>query len=240
MKLVQGPHGRVVHPESPVETYCLGVSLPKWPAMLVTGASVTPDQAKEIIRRTDSAFTHGLYGNDREHLKMVASKLRIPHSIHSDLGDGGLQPGEFYKAREEWGFAWGVLDLYYISNHWVSSSYVFGPHGWCHPGGKVFHFKNVGKWPSVDELAQDWLLVAEAFPFLDLSATFFDREYCEEDPVPMVTIRVCHDNVTIHPGETNALPLVEPLPDNEIFNSGSECGLPLSWFDDWANYAPSK
>lgn len=31
--------------------------LPKWPQMLVTGASVTKEQALEIIRRTDSFFS---------------------------------------------------------------------------------------------------------------------------------------------------------------------------------------
>ncbi len=34
----------------------LNRNLPKWPQMLVTGDSLTIEQAKEIIRRTDRFF----------------------------------------------------------------------------------------------------------------------------------------------------------------------------------------
>ena len=43
--------------------------LPKWPGVFITGKSVTPEQAKEIIFRTDTNVQHGpsdyLSGNDR-------------------------------------------------------------------------------------------------------------------------------------------------------------------------------
>lgn len=35
----------------------LNLGLPKWPQMIVTGQSVTVDQAKNIILRTDSFLT---------------------------------------------------------------------------------------------------------------------------------------------------------------------------------------
>ena len=221
-------HDEVV-PESPIEDSCLRLGLPKWPAMLVQGDSVTPDQAREIIRRTDVSFLRGIWGNQRDVVTAIANILRMP--ISPEPGSGNLEVSKHWEARDAWVASWGPLDLSYIGNDWVCSTYVYGPNGWCHPDGTISYLKNVGKWPSVSDLARDWIMVAEAFPFLSLTATFFDRESCEDDLEPVFTLSVMGGSVTAYPGgpTSMAFPTVK-----EVFNYGSECGLPRSWFEDWA------
>ena len=176
-----------------------------------------------------------VYGNDKAHVDWVSKKLGMPRSKIDDP-NSGLTTQAFFNAVEDWRFAWGALELEYIGNDWVSSMYVYGPNGWCRPDGTISHFKNVGKWPSVGDLVRDWIRVAEAFPFLDLLVTFFDREYCNF--VPVFTLRVFEGGVTARVGSPeDGDPTVEP----ETFNRSSECGLPMSWFEDWAQtHVPRK
>lgn len=224
--------------ENDEEEACLRLGLPKWPAMWVRGTQVSVERAKEIIRRTDSSFVRGVvYGNDKAHVDWVSKKLGMPRSKIDDP-NSGLTTQAFFNAVEDWRFAWGALELEYIGNDWVSSMYVYGPNGWCRPDGTISHFKNVGKWPSVEDLVRDWIRVAEVFPFLDLLVTFFDREYCEENFVSVFTLRVFEGGVTARVGSPeDGDPTVEP----ETFNRSSECGLPMSWFEDWAQtHVPRK
>ena len=51
--------------------------LPKWPQMLVTGASVTKEQALEIIRRTDSFFSYP-HGNDHAFVEEAVRLVGFP------------------------------------------------------------------------------------------------------------------------------------------------------------------
>ena len=51
--------------------------LPKWPLMYTTGKPVTQEQAKEIIRRTDTFFI-GYSGNNRAYNQRVRRLLGMP------------------------------------------------------------------------------------------------------------------------------------------------------------------
>lgn len=218
-------------------------SLPKWPQMLVTGKPVSIDQAKEIIFLTDDFFTNASDysgGNDHEfnrnYRKLAGlNQLQVEKRYPEGHAYNDADWGRMYAMRN----AIGVLSLEYIGNDWASSSFIGGPHGWCHPDGTISFGDNVGKWPSIEEVLDEWVGVARAFPFLDLHVTLMSGESCE-DSDPVINIRVINGTATleapddsVHNNITNRS--AESLIASFISQMHSpELGLPEDWYDEFA------
>jgi hypothetical protein len=208
----------------------LNLGLPKWPQMLTTGLPVGIAQAKEIIRRTDSFFTQWAGGNDDVWNKHVRQQLKMPSASYEK---------EFVvydEGPERWRASWGIIETEYVRNSWVSCAFIYGAHGWCHPDGRIGFIDNVGKWPSIEAIYNDWRAIATAFPFLDIGVTLMNGEHNEEDKRPVVSMRIREGLVT----------LVDPREDNVHFEHqaaedvvgnrpilGGEIGIPKDWIDDW-------
>ena len=176
------------------------ISLPKWPQMIVTGESVTREQASEIIRRTDNFFVWGGSHNfDAKAWTETVHKItRCPDLICDDIDDirAGIAARQFWKTR------WKYVNCEYIYNDWISTSFVGGPTGWCHPDGKIGFCYNIGKWPSIDDVCIDWKRIIEAFPYLDIKVTLMDRECCEDGAKPLAHISVNKSGVKVIPATT--------------------------------------
>ena len=173
----------------------LNAGLPKWPQMIVTGSSVTKEQALEIIRRTDSFFGFWQGGNNHEFIRQAKEILQMP-----DINDYSIPYEESFKRMEQfrdWRSAWGVIDTEYVVNSWISCSFIGGPHGWMHPDGSIGYSDNVGKWPSVEEVYNDWKKIAEAFPFLEIEATLMSGESGEDHTHPVVSFLVREESVEL-------------------------------------------
>ena len=175
--------------------------LPKWPQMLVTGTTLPAEQALEIIRRTDCFFC-GCSGNDRNFISKARKLCYMPicpsrNSPAYRNPDGTENLEEFYKdihafsdRENEWREAWGIVSSEYITNDWISCPFTDGPYGWCHPDGTIGFTSNVGKWPSVDEIYNEWYTVAQTFPFVELEVTLMsDEEGCGGSPIVSFLIR---------------------------------------------------
>lgn len=218
--------------------------LPKWPQMIVRGQPVTVEQAKEIIRRTDRSFQGNVSGNDRETILEIGRRLHMPRSMYDHSAKTAQDIRDGWKECVAYTELWGSISTEYVRNDWVSSPYLFGPHGWCHPDGTIAFDSNVGKYPGINEIAEEWHAIATAFPFLKLTVTLMDGENCEEGTSPVVTMVVEGGNVTVGP----------PQPPGEIvrpdFNQaalrlgsdilGRECGIPWSWIDEWGAMQKAK
>lgn len=163
----------------------LEVFLPKWPQMIVTGDPVSKAKASEIIRRTDSFFLcHG--GNNRKFIEEAERVLRMP-VYH----EGALDAIErFDEETRAWEKKWGFIRTYYVTNSWISSAYVGGPCGWCHPDGSIGFSDNIGKWPRATDVYEEWRTLAQAFPFLALEVTLMDGEFSEEHTKPAVSMLI--------------------------------------------------
>lgn len=162
------------------------IELPKWPQAYTTGKSVSEDQALEIIRRTDSFFMCSS-GNDPEFAEKIRASIGFPTAVPT--GD----MGEFRRRLERedvWREKWDFLRLEYMSNGWITCSYINGPHGWMHPDGSIGFADIIGKWPKVEEFLSDWKQIAKTWSFLDIGATLMEKELYEEDTLPVVSIRV--------------------------------------------------
>ena len=118
--------------------------LDKWPRLLVVGKPVTPEQANDILIRTDSWI---LCLNDRAWAKAA---YRAAGVVLAHYGMPGLEELRDFRARM------GVLDLAYMANARIGSSWIGGPHGWCDWTGWIgCAAYNVGTWPSHEQVTDD-------------------------------------------------------------------------------------
>lgn len=223
--------------------------LPKWPQMYTTGKPVTLEQAKEIIRRTDTFFHWPEYaGNDRAYAQRVIAALKVP--IFEQRHDGDISGlNEHWKLEEAWRARWGYIHTEYVSNSWLACAFIFGPHGWCHPDGSIGFIDNIGKWPSCEEVIDEWRLIAEAFPFLHIDVTLMSGEECDSNIVPVfgLTVRgtvveAC-DPQLLHKEHPKPCRFRADMSDEDCirarFGEGfhdnrSERGIPWSWIEQWA------
>jgi hypothetical protein len=184
--------------------------LPKWPQMIVVGQPVTPEQALEVIRRTDTFFTHGYGGNDHRFDNMAKEIVGMPNTdlwrepAYKEMSQETQNRiwRERWDSLEAWRAKWGIIETEYVHNSWISCAYVGGPHGWCHPDGKIYYTDNVGKWPSVEAIRNDWKKIAQAFPFLDLRVALMNGESCELGTCAVAGFRVKSGRVRVLPGES--------------------------------------
>jgi len=172
--------------------------LPKWPGLLVWGRPVNTVQASIIIIRTMPSY---LSGADQIWMNKVSNIL--------DIDSNGiiLSEEEIKTLKDRLGF----LELFYLYNERIMSLYTGGIHGWCNWDGRIYcNSFNIGKWPSVNELFDEWSRIAESFPFLDLesqildkSIGFFEPEY-QEQPKPLIKFSIKDGKVKIQedPGDT--------------------------------------
>lgn len=139
--------------------------LTKWPRLLVVGEPVTREQANEILIRTD---TWWISTNDQ------AWK-------HAVCGAAGIALGEYgfptRKSMAEFERRHHLVSLCFVNNDRIASSWIGGPHGWCDWDGTIGCATfNIGKWPSAQEVTEDWEAIAAAFPYLDLRAQLVPDE----------------------------------------------------------------
>ena len=199
--------------------------LPKWPGVFVTGKSVTPEQAKEIIFRTDTSVMRPsdyMDGNDRQFQERCIQQfgwkpyLDLQSDCWAVLSDEAKKEESLarrdranalleahgidnvWEIGEAWKKEMGIIDTEYVYNSHLSSAYIGGPTGWCSIGGNIsVDGHNYGKWPSVESIVNDWQALVAAFPYLDLQCSLFDGEACEDATSPGCTIIVKDGKVTV-------------------------------------------
>jgi hypothetical protein len=159
--------------------------LPKWPELRVIGKNVTPEQAMEIIIRTDDSSIDPS-SNDDEWCNIVAKTLGIPARLNDEPYNVFLQKTEKYISSIRW-----IKDLYYIRPSRITSHYIGGSKGWIDWDGTIGTCgHNIGKWPSDEEVLKEWKIIAKEFPFLSLRAQLFSKEGCEEGGEPVVEYNI--------------------------------------------------
>lgn len=152
----------------------------KWPRLIVTGAPVTEQQANEILIRT--CVPAYLPGNDQAWNEAVAKAMGFPAG--DDWPDRGLEGAErtaWFEARwaekDRRSAELDIIPLEYLYNSRITSSWIGGPHGWCDWDGSIgTAVYNIGKWPSTEEVTEEWAAIAAAFPFLTLDAQVIEDE----------------------------------------------------------------
>lgn len=218
--------------------------LPKWPQMIVTGKRVTADQAKEIIFRTDCFLSDASDysgGNARSFNRNYRTKAGLDLlRVEREYPEGHTYWEVDWEKQDALREALKFIHTEYVTNNWGSCAFIFGPHGWCHPDGTILYNDNIGKWPEFESVYEDWVKIAEAFPFLDLNVTLMNKESCEDDSIPVINFRVANGKVTVEPPDLS-VHCDPPLREFEEDFAGlslppehRELGLPLAWYDDFS------
>lgn len=221
-----------------IDKHAVG-SLPKWPQMLVTGKPVTVDQAKEIIFRTDG-FLHDAReyagGNNRDFNSRYRKTAGLDTlKFERQYPDGRTFMDVDWDKQSQLSEAIKFVKTSYVHNSWASSSFIFGPHGWCHPNGTISYVDNVGKWPSIEEIYDDWVAIAHAFPYVDAHVTLMSGEQSEDAAYAVINFRVLDGKVTIEPADSSVHSGARARTFDPIsFMTRSEQGLPNSWVVEYA------
>lgn len=222
------------------------LGLPKWPQMIVSGKKVTVDQAKEIIFRTEDFYTdsdtHSGGNNHRfnQWYRETAGLERLRKSFCiKELVQDYMR---LYESVDMLRDTVQIVTTEYVHNSWGSCAYVGGPHGWCHPSGTISYSDNIGKWPSIEDVQDDWTKLAEAFPFIDLVVTLMNGESGEYPTKPVINFVVKNGKCKIKPGDLDAhkkydSPKKKRNIEEEmklVLHDGREQGLPRSWYEEYA------
>ena len=215
--------------------------LPKWPGLLVIGDKVTPEQAMEILIRTDNLQ---LSSNDRKFDQQLneivygvkGSWLGRTDELKKKLGTDDWNVVHKYvdEKREELGV---IEDLYYLENSRIVSFWVGGPKGWCDWEGNIRTCNyNIGKWPSVEEVYNEWVAIAEAFPFLNLRAQLLDGEINQDDHEPQVVVEFVIKEGRVEMKDAESLMMSMEEPEYKFFEDGHERGLTIEKFREAYEY----
>lgn len=224
-------------------------ALPKWPALLVKGKSVTLDQAKEIIIRTDGL---SFSTNDREFSSQLNEVVYGVKSTRWDLTDAIKEQLGITEWNDIWAYQdkkqaeVGVLEnIYFLQNSQIASSWIGGAHGWCQWDGTIETSNyNIGKWPSIEGVYNEWVIIAEAFPFLDLRCQLMNCEACETEPsqppFPVVEYIVKDGKVEMIEPTEQLIPMTEINFSARFTNPLAERGCTFKQFEDAFNYTKEK
>ena len=155
--------------------------LPKWPQCVIWGEKVTIDQAKEILSRTDSFFAQGPCSNNHEWDEEMKKYVKFPDADNYITKDNTYDWDAYWADKSAYRKNHKIIPLDYLDNNYISSCYIEGVNGWCHPNGDIFFNKNVGKYPTWEDLESDCKNIAKAFPFLNMKVCLFNGEMSEED-----------------------------------------------------------
>jgi len=221
-------------------------SLAKWSQMIVTGKPVTPEQAKEIIFLTDSFLTDPsdyAGGNASQFNRWYRSQSGLDRlNIEQKYPEGHTYQVTDWVKYQSLLDALGVIRTSYVTNDWASCCFIGGPHGWCHPNGTISFFDNVGKWPSLTEIYEDWAAIAGRFPYLDLNVTLMNAENVEDHAAPVINFRVVGGLVTpqspdlsVHTQTRGRVLDINGLVDSLLHNPSRELGLPSAWYEEFAH-----
>lgn len=225
--------------------------LPKWPQMIVTGESITQEQAKEIIRRTDYFLHGGHGGNDRVWNKRAIKLLKMPHGFDMDPDQPKIEDySAHFEECDTWRDNWGCINLEYLSVGWLSAAALQGPHGWIHPTGMIGYVDNIGKHPYCETVFEEWAVIAHEFPFLKIGMTLMDRECCEDGERKVISMMISDGTVKAYDPEKIDVHEGHPAATRSPINKGDdhdrdfanvfmihesirEHGVPWSWMEDW-------
>lgn len=149
----------------------------KWAGLLVVGESVSKNQAAEIIVRTTR-------------WPLDSNNKKVDEIFNNLISN----PKEFKKYLQHI----RPLNLDLLINERITTCYYAGPKGWINWDGRIFaNSYNVGKYPSIEQITEEWETIAKEFKFLDLKCQVINQEIHENHPTPTAQWNIKNGNVTL-------------------------------------------
>jgi hypothetical protein len=180
--------------------------LSKWTGMICIGDKLMPEQALEIIIRTDRYSFYNDYYRDVQLIDLVKKTYMRCLSVEDQISDQTLDIEKFNRM-------FGILPLNYLNNHMLYHS--TGLHGWMKKDGTVKTSSyNIGKRPNKKDLIEEVQLIIDAFPFIkNIHFQFLNGEI--DNPIKKVvfSIKVINREIIIN---NDAEKILLPSDENDF------------------------
>lgn len=151
-------------------------------------------ERSDIYDRQEAIHKNLETETDKEKIKILEDML---DQCKKKLEEFLNSENAYYQAFEDFNLKVGRIDTEYVGNSWFSCPFIGGPHGWMHPDGTIGYADNVGKWPSVRTIYNDWKKIGKAFSQLNLKVTLMSGESCEDCTHPLVTMELKNGKIKI-------------------------------------------
>jgi len=218
--------------------------LPKWPQLIIVGDKVSKELAKEIIFRTDEFLVDPSShsgGNNKNFNAFYRKRANLESLNEMRSHDGHSWTLPNYDKVDHLYKVLGFVKLQYIYNNWGSSCFAYGPAGFCSPDGDIFFCHNVGKYPEVKDIFEDFEAIAKAFPSLNMKAALYDGEECEDDTKFVVGFIIKNGEVLMTSTDMNLSNHTSEIDLDAVFDARmsdttgmSELGLPNEWYEEFS------
>jgi hypothetical protein len=120
--------------------------------------------------------------------------------------------------------------LNYLQNKQITTNVNFGLHGWCNWDGTIQtkHSYNIGPYPTVEEVYNEWVQIAKTFPYLNLRCQLINTDivYAHDDPhqqvaKPVVEFIIKDGEVTLVEAKEYIHKIVfPPIDNNSLYDRG--------------------
>jgi len=169
--------------------------LPKWTGMVCIGDKLTPEQALEVIIRTDNYRFYNEYYRDIDLLKLIKKTYMRCLPIEDQIINQTLN-------IEKFNHMFGILPIHYLNNHMLYHS--TGLHGWMKKDGIIKTSSyNIGKRPTKKDLVEEVQIIIDTFSFIkNIHFQFLNGEI--DNPIRKVifSIKVINRKIILnHDGE---------------------------------------
>lgn len=164
------------------------IELPKWPGLLIVGDQITPQQAGEILIRTNDWYDVFNYNKNNFLLNEIKKIYRETLPIEELISEIKLDEKIFCNKIDH-------LLLSCLYNERIDSSWIGGLKGWCNWDGTIFcNNYNIGKWPYIGDVLNDLRLIIKNFPYLNFQLQILSHEANIEENVhevkPLVSLEI--------------------------------------------------
>lgn len=141
----------------------------KWPAARLLGTQVSVELHREYVLKTDSSFVGEGFTNNR----VFENELNDLIGLKDYAGSANENYRHYYRRKELFSEELGHISLNYLGSHWISNSFIGGPHGVVAPSGIVQTARNFGKYPTVSEIESDLTALSLNFPTLEFTLSIW-------------------------------------------------------------------
>jgi hypothetical protein len=157
----------------------------KHASWVIYGASVAPDAAHEIIRRTDTFFhsckSASVY--QYEVRRLLGAPRDSDYFWMNAAGDESYDTEQLHRDCEAFRVRWGLLSVETLANAQVAIGL-----GWCFADGTIGIVEELDGWSHPRSIRDECKLLANAFPQLAFSIAYWGRGG-QEAPTAGIMVR---------------------------------------------------
>ena len=214
-------NSRIIRPESKVTPDVAKLTtfeLEKWTGCLIQGPTLSKEWAERICLQTSSFY---LFTNSKHLLKEYYDVLKIGYKErgHPYDHDYYVYESDDKRIKELTKSCNLIEDIHYLTNSSICSASLGNPN-WIHWDGTIKKCANLGKWPSAQNIYDEWRVIAKRFPILKLTCQLLNGElsYGNVDELePIIQFNIDNGKVDIQFDGITKLNLKQRTVEEDVY-----------------------